>query len=120
MLIPAKKRLPIIEKSKVLNDKLDYFPFTYNKLFNLVKLKIDEFFKSKVLEVKIIKDESAVIEIKENISNAFLNKEISTNFEDLLDEILFNILESENIYYLTDSTLISKNKKLNDIEYKKT
>ena len=119
LLIPAKKRLPIIEKSKVLNDKLDYFPFSYNKLFNLVKLKIDEFFKSKVIEVKIIKDESAVIEIKENISNAFLNKEISTNFEDLLDEILFNILESENIYYLTDSTLISKNKKLNDYEYKK-
>ena len=96
LLIPAKKRLPIIEKSKVLNDKLDYFPFSYNKLFNLVKLQIDEFFKSRVIEVKIIKDESALIEeIKENISNAFLNKEISTNFEDLLDEILFNILESE-------------------------
>ena len=55
-LIPAKKRLPIIENSKKLNNKLDYLPLTYNKLFNFVNLKIDEFFKSEVIEVKLIKD----------------------------------------------------------------
>ena len=119
LLIPAKKRLPIIEKSKVLNDKLDYIPLTYNKLFNFVKLKIDEHFKSKVIEVKMIKDDSTIIEIEQNISTPFLNKNKSNNFKDLLDEVLFDALESQNVYYLTHSELIRKNKKLNDYKYNK-
>ena len=121
-LIPAKKRLPIIENSKKLNNKLDYLPLTYNKLFNFVKLKIDEFFKSEVIEVKLIKDEkddSTIQKLSQKISSTFLNKNISINFKHLLDEILFDALESENVYYMTDSTLISKNKKLNNYGYKK-
>ena len=112
-LIPSKKRLAIIENSKVLNEKLEYLPLTYNKLSNFVELKTDEFFESKENKVKIVSDDT-ILKIASKIK---IN--ISPNFKDLLREILIEVIKAKDIYYLTDSTIIKKYQRLNEYKFNK-
>ena len=100
--IPVTKRLGIIDRSKAHYDKLEYLYITkklYKKIYDYLNNKFENRFKNSFLqetELKIIKY-NLIDAIIKNLSFK-LKKEFSKNFNELLHEIIFEILKTQNIY----------------------
>jgi len=100
--IPVKRRLSIVANSKAYYNKLEYLPITkniYDKISQYINNKIDKNFENhnyKENRIKIISSD-LLDDIFWDIAIKF-EKNLSENFLELINEILFEELESKNIY----------------------
>ena len=111
--IPIKKRLEIINCSKKLYQKLDYFPITkklYDKLYNYLNNNIDSYCCKKYPIKSIFY--ISLNELAKKIQKKFPNK--SNEFFELIQEIIIEIIKEKNIYIILYDDFISKFDLLND------
>ena len=105
--IPIKKRLEIINCSKKLYQKLDYFPITkklYDKLYNYLNNNIDSYCCKKYPIKSIFY--IPLNELAKKIQKKFSNK--SNKFFELIQEIIIKIIKIKNIYIILYDDLSSK------------
>ena len=115
--IPIKKRLEIINGSKKLYQKLEYFPITkelYDKLFNYLNNNIDSYCCQNYPIKSIFY--TSLNDLAKKIQKKFPNK--SNEFFELIKEIIIENIKAKNIYIIHyDDTFNSKFDLLNDDDY---
>ena len=98
--IPLKRRLAIIDSSKACYNKLDYFPITksmYAKITNLISDRIKpKNYDTKEDRLKLFSYD-LLVKLVKDIENKF-KKNLTNNFQELIRELIFDKLTSENIY----------------------
>ena len=119
--LPVERRLKIINCSKAYYNKLEYLPITkkmYNKITIYMNHQINEKFKNyrykesfyKILSSNVLENIIANLKIK-------YNRELSTNFQELIKEIFIELLKSKNIYLLYDYLDAENYKNINKFFY---
>ena len=101
-LLPVERRLGIINCSKAFYNKLEYLPMIkkmYDKIIIYMNHQIDENFKKidyheslyKIISSNVLENIIANLKIK-------FNRELSTNFQELIKEMFIEILKFKRIY----------------------
>ena len=120
-LLPFERRLEIINCSKAFYNKLEYLPMikkVFDKITIYMNYQIELNFKDCIYKESLYKIISSNVfeNIIANLKIKF-NKELSTNFQELIKEIFIEILRFKNIYLSHDYSDVENYKKINNFYF---